>query len=340
MSTSSAHGETVRVELREVEDVADEPLEPPRLGLDHLERQRPLPGSSTTPSSSAATWPRIAVSGVRSSCETDMRKFRSRTSVSARRAVIWSKRSARCADLAGARARGPRRRSCRSRPRRRRARSASTGCMIRRERYQTAPRDEQAAEERDRKPRRTSVTPLAELRLRLRDEIAPKVVSADPRPGPDSEEGPVLPGGVNSNVTAPSAASGSSGSPVERVVEPRRPERCAGERAMRAGDVVEAVAGRLLEARGERRRRARRGVRRVDGVELRDPGRLAPELGDASGRAQSPGRADRDRRRDEAGERRSRRGRGPAAGSGATRARAAALPRPWPAASAAWRATL
>ena len=52
-------------------------------------------GSSTTPSSSAETWPRIAVSGVRSSCETDIRKLRSRGSVSARRSVISSNRSAR-----------------------------------------------------------------------------------------------------------------------------------------------------------------------------------------------------------------------------------------------------
>ncbi len=39
MSTSSLHDrEAVRVELREVEDVADEPLEPVRLRLDDLER--------------------------------------------------------------------------------------------------------------------------------------------------------------------------------------------------------------------------------------------------------------------------------------------------------------
>ena len=42
-------------------------------------------GSWTTPSSSAETWPRIAVSGVRSSCDTDIRKFRSISSTSASR---------------------------------------------------------------------------------------------------------------------------------------------------------------------------------------------------------------------------------------------------------------
>src|SRR5207253_1155554 len=44
--------------------------------------------SSRTPSRSAATWPRIAVSGVRSSCETDMRKWRESCSDSASFAVI------------------------------------------------------------------------------------------------------------------------------------------------------------------------------------------------------------------------------------------------------------
>src|SRR5581483_6160932 len=59
-------GEPVRVELRECEVCS---------------------GSSTTPARSAATWPRIAVSGVRSSCETDIRKLRSRVSVSASRSA-------------------------------------------------------------------------------------------------------------------------------------------------------------------------------------------------------------------------------------------------------------
>ena len=48
--------------------------------------------SSTSPSLSAATWPRIAVSGVRSSCDTDMRKFRSSCSASPSRRAITAKR--------------------------------------------------------------------------------------------------------------------------------------------------------------------------------------------------------------------------------------------------------
>ena len=46
------------------------------------------------PSRIASTCPRIAVSGVRSSCETVIRKFRSRSSASASRAAISRKRSA------------------------------------------------------------------------------------------------------------------------------------------------------------------------------------------------------------------------------------------------------
>ena len=50
--------------------------------------------SVTTPSRRASTWPRIAVSGVRSSCETDIRKLRSSSSASESRAAISRKRSA------------------------------------------------------------------------------------------------------------------------------------------------------------------------------------------------------------------------------------------------------
>ena len=57
------------------------------------------------PPSSAATWPRIAVSGVRSSCETDIRKFRSRASDSISRSAISSNRSARWPISPGAPAR-------------------------------------------------------------------------------------------------------------------------------------------------------------------------------------------------------------------------------------------
>ena len=104
MSTSSrSDREAVGVELREVEDVADEALEPRRLRLDDLERGVRCSGSSTTPSSSAETWPRIAVSGVRSSCETDMRKLRSSRSASASRSAISPNRSARWPISPGAR---------------------------------------------------------------------------------------------------------------------------------------------------------------------------------------------------------------------------------------------
>ena len=74
----------------------------------------------TRPSRSAATWPRIAVSGVRSSCETDMRKFRSSSSASASRAAISRKRSERW-PISPAPAPGARRRVVPRRPRRRHA---------------------------------------------------------------------------------------------------------------------------------------------------------------------------------------------------------------------------
>ena len=48
------------------------------------------------PSLSADTCPRIAVSGVRSSCDTDMRKFRDSCSDSASFAAMSAKRVERC----------------------------------------------------------------------------------------------------------------------------------------------------------------------------------------------------------------------------------------------------
>ena len=56
--------------------------------------------SVTTPSRSASTWPRIAVSGVRSSCETVIRKLRSSSSASASLAAISPEPVGELADLA------------------------------------------------------------------------------------------------------------------------------------------------------------------------------------------------------------------------------------------------
>ena len=64
-------GEAVRLELGEVEQVADEAREPVGLRADDLERSvARAPRRPTRPSRSASTWPRMAVSGVRSSWET------------------------------------------------------------------------------------------------------------------------------------------------------------------------------------------------------------------------------------------------------------------------------
>ena len=120
------HREAVRVELREIEDVADEPLEPLRLGLDRLERLLPrAPGSSTTPLEQRrrrARGSRSAVCAARArptsgSCAPSPRP---------RRAGAPSRRSARSSGRARpARSAAPRRRSCRPRPRRRRRRAAA-----------------------------------------------------------------------------------------------------------------------------------------------------------------------------------------------------------------------
>ena len=85
----------MRVELGQIEHVADEAAEPLGLAATISSDASTSSGSVTTPSRSAATCPRIAVSGVRSSCETDIRKLRSSSSASASRAVICRKRSVR-----------------------------------------------------------------------------------------------------------------------------------------------------------------------------------------------------------------------------------------------------
>ena len=106
--------EPVGLELREVEQVADQPLQPRRLGGRSRRTPRPARrGSSTMPSASAATCPRIAVSGVRSSCETCIRNSRScsRASCSCRRHVVEG--PVQRADLVPAAAGRGGRRSCR-----------------------------------------------------------------------------------------------------------------------------------------------------------------------------------------------------------------------------------
>ena len=87
--------EPVGLELREVEHVADKTFEPRVLARDHVQGGVARGGSSTIPSRSASTWPRIAVSGVRSSCDTLMRKLRSCCSASERRIAISRNRLSR-----------------------------------------------------------------------------------------------------------------------------------------------------------------------------------------------------------------------------------------------------
>ena len=91
------HGEAVGVELREVEDVADEPLEPPRLGLDDLERARPQLGilderpraaprrGRGSPSAASAARAR-PTSG---SCARAPRPLRAAAAISSKRSARW-----------------------------------------------------------------------------------------------------------------------------------------------------------------------------------------------------------------------------------------------------------
>ena len=68
--------EAAGVELGQLEQVAHQPLQPAGLGGD--DRRRRGPGRAPVPSARASAKPRIDVSGVRRSCDTDRRNCRSR----------------------------------------------------------------------------------------------------------------------------------------------------------------------------------------------------------------------------------------------------------------------
>ena len=136
------------------------------------------------PSRSADTWPRIAVSGVRSSCETDMRKLRDSCSDSASFAAMSRKRADEMRDLVRAARRGqldavvP-------------AATSSAACESARSGSRDAPReveaeqarDDDAAAERDPEPFDERHRAAAQLRRRLRDdERAEQVVAELQRP--------------------------------------------------------------------------------------------------------------------------------------------------------------
>ena len=71
-----AHREAVRLELREIEDVPTRRSSRSVSAATMSSDASTCSGSETIPSRNASTWPRIAVNGVLSSCETDMRKER------------------------------------------------------------------------------------------------------------------------------------------------------------------------------------------------------------------------------------------------------------------------
>src|SRR4051812_7340128 len=86
----------MRLHAREVEDVADEAREPVRLRADHPEGRLLRLLVLHDPLAQRLDMPRIAVSGVRSSWETTIRKLRSRRCDSASFWVISANRSVRC----------------------------------------------------------------------------------------------------------------------------------------------------------------------------------------------------------------------------------------------------
>ena len=229
------------------------------------------------PSRNASTWPRIAVNGVRSSCDTLIRKFRS---CAPRRPGATPSRGT-----------GPPSASISPRPRHRGARrrswprvdlvgrrdSASTGRVMRREGTTEQPGDDEAAD--DASPRRSaSGSNRWLLRLRRRDDqgaerraFPARGASAAGRPGRCR----LKPGGRNSNCALSRPFSSRPCPPA--AAEARAPDR--GERSGRRGALV---AGRSLELwRREPQRssvpcRSRRSP--AAGTRRGRPVRLAPKL--------------------------------------------------------------
>ncbi len=265
-------------------------------------------GSSTTPSSSAETWPRIAVSGVRSSCDTDIRKFRSISSTSASRPAISRNRSLRCAELA--------RRLLRHRHVVVPGGDLVGGVGELQHGTHDAPRqvprenrgDEQADEPREREPLDQVVDALADVGLRRRDDDRADRLFAEVDRVRDRQVHAVRPGRHE----------------LERQRLARRPVDRLQRQALEAGDLareetvtapdeVDLVAGRLLErCRDRRRRQAVVRLARLVVVPVARRNRLRVERGDAVRLALQPGERlvvrealeepNGDQRRDHAGE--------------------------------------
>ena len=216
MSTSSLqHREPVRVELREVEDVADEALEPPRLGLDDLERVRraardPRRRPRAAPRRGRGSRSAACAARARPTSGSSARASRPRRAASA----ISLEPLGEVPDLAGAALRDLDVVVAAPRPRRRRARARARAATIAASRYHASSAgDEQAERAGDREPlherrarggrRRSSAS-----RRRSRRSACPP--SDDRLRRPRGRCGSA-PGGVNSNVSvSPETSSRSS----------------------------------------------------------------------------------------------------------------------------------
>ena len=237
-------------------------------------------GSVTTPSRSAATWPRIAVSGVRSSCETDMRKFRSSSSPPRAARAISRNRSARWPISPPPRHLGHRHVvvALRDLVRRRGEREHRPRDPPREVQREPAD-DDEADEERDREPESSVSQVVTQLGLRLRDDQLPER-GRRRRAGSDSpRRGTSCPrrAASNSNVTILSALARRRPRRARARVRPavlarerRRRRRRRDGRRSRASSLRGSERGRglLLVHRAHRRL----------GVQLREPARLAAQL--------------------------------------------------------------
>ena len=240
-------------------------------------------GSSIRPSRSASTWPRIAVSGVRSSCETDIRKLRSCSSASASREAIWRKRSARwlTSPLPGTSGTAMSYLPSAIRSAAVREREHRLGDPAREVPGERAG-DEQPDAERDEQELEQREPAVRQLGLLLGDDQRAEVLPLELERLPDRLEGLAL------------ARRGELEGDHLLAVDERLPlvaDLLAVELAQagavpeedRRADVVEAGAGRLLElGAGEVGRRAALVDRAERGrlVELGQPLRLPPELGE------------------------------------------------------------
>ena len=259
-------------------------------------------GSTTTPSRRAAIWPRIAVRGVRSSCETDIRKFRSCVSASASRSAISPKRSVKCPISPGARGQLDVVRSFGDLVGRARERQQGRDDAPREVPAEYA-RHEQPERAREREALDQSQHAITHVGLLLGDD--------------DRADRPVLSqvnGMCDRQIRRMEAGRDElerqrlAGCPVDRLqVQLPKARRLA--REQRHAVVVDPVAGGELEVRAGERWRAPRVLaeRRVEGrgdgvrVEPRDPVRFAPKLVDRLVVGERPEELHCDRRGDKSG---------------------------------------